>query len=845
MADIPAQTPIYDISGSKPILGDIPHEQVQEALASGKYSLPKGDINVFNPEGELGSLPAEQASEAFKNGYTYATPKMVEHHDKLQKYGTTGQQTLAGAETVGRGALGPLAPLAERGLGVSPEAMESRKEIFEEEHPVLSPVLETAGLIGSEAIPGIGQAGLLAKAGDLAAHGIEATSMATKMANRAAKLGTELAAMQAGDETSKYLMNAPDSTAGMAANIGLSAVLGAGLGAGTSALAQLGGKALSNSHLSEFIDRYKARLEGLNPTEALMDEASKAYDVYNHMGSEIGGVNGLKAAAIDNLVPEMHDGIRTQVTELSDKMSDLIKKHPEYEKELGSQKAALDGAINPPRDPMTNKTLVDIPPSQVFETMDGIKRQLGEWGKFNRDMVPLKEQPFRNAARSLGHDFKLALEDSKAWGEAGSLQKTLNDAWSTAIPGTKDFEKKFLQKTATGDYLIDPSKFSTYMNQNGKATTKTVRQQMMGKFVDGLEKFQQASDKAYESAGVESPHAPLSLGGLKESVGKQSFASNFADKMYEKLVGNAGGELLGGAIGGAAGHSTGIPGAGLMGTWFGGKVGESVLPSITRPLLEKVVNSKALQRTVNLQKEAIKGDKLIKSAAENLFKGGLNTQIRHLQPSKETLDKLDATVHEYASNPGYAQPDARLAHYSPDHASELSMMSGRAVSYLDSLKPRDTQASILDTKLPPSSAQKESYYRQLAIAEQPILVMQKINDGTLAPQDIQTIQTIYPALYNRMANEVRMNITQHSAEGNTIPYTTRQAASLFLQMPLDSTMVPSSIASAQGVFAQHAQQPQNQPMKVKKASGTRPLTKMANAYKTPGQTAESDRSSRG
>ena len=70
--------PLYDISGAEPVFGHMHPDDVHDAVASGKFSFPKGHaVPAFDPDGNLGTLHPEDAPEAFKAGYTYATPKDI------------------------------------------------------------------------------------------------------------------------------------------------------------------------------------------------------------------------------------------------------------------------------------------------------------------------------------------------------------------------------------------------------------------------------------------------------------------------------------------------------------------------------------------------------------------------------------------------------------------------------------------------------------------------------------------------------------------------------------------------------------------------------------------------
>lgn len=84
--EFPEQTQLFQNETGQ--LGHLPHQEVTPGIASGLFSFPKGQqIQVFNPEGKLGYLPAEETHAAFQSGYTYASPQMANEYSLQQKYG--------------------------------------------------------------------------------------------------------------------------------------------------------------------------------------------------------------------------------------------------------------------------------------------------------------------------------------------------------------------------------------------------------------------------------------------------------------------------------------------------------------------------------------------------------------------------------------------------------------------------------------------------------------------------------------------------------------------------------------------------------------------------------------
>lgn len=224
MADESGGVPIYDISGQEPVLGTIHPEEVSDALASGKYSLPQGSpIPVVSPDGVHGTVDPAEAHEALQNGYRYATHQDVQE----AKYGGMKQQAISALEGAGKGLLGPLASGLELAGGVKPEDIRGR----EEANPITHGAAEAGTFLGS-ALAGTGEAAALGEAGKAfqAATGLEKAAQGGRLARagaEAAKAAFEGILYQGGEELHKAFIQDPSQTSdSVITNLGMTSVLG-------------------------------------------------------------------------------------------------------------------------------------------------------------------------------------------------------------------------------------------------------------------------------------------------------------------------------------------------------------------------------------------------------------------------------------------------------------------------------------------------------------------------------------------------------------------------------------------------------------------------------------------
>lgn len=835
-------TPIYDISGNEPVLGDIPHDQVQQAVASGKYSLPKGqDVSVVSPDGTFGTVPPDKAADAFNSGYQYATPTMLLHQDDVEKYGTTaGQQIIAGAESGLESVLGPGGPLLERAFGVDPEAIQKRAEL----NPITHNVVGALGF-GASALMGVGEAGLLGKIGDAAGIGTRLAlssevvpSIATRLAAGAVKSGAEMAAYQAGDELSKYILDVPNTPGQAAANIGLSSLIGGVMGGSLSALG-MGATGIINSQgLKEFSDRLALRSSGVDPNAALEAEVQNAVKTVHNMYSEVGGANGLTSQVLEKIMPKMSDNIAQQVPST---ISSLEKIATDMEARPFKYGTRIPGLIREGIDDFKTATEGTQDPGVIFDALNTLKREFDS--NIPKNLGPHLDnfQALKLLSSATG-DIRQGLMNPEIWGDGvANFQKEINSAWHDVITPVKQIEKKFFSDVGN-ESVINSKSFSGYMNENGKVTSPSIRQQIMGKFADAVEKFSNVTDGAYQKIGAENPFEPIGLSAIRESMGKPSVMSQLADAWHDKIAGSALGNALGGLGGAALGHATGVPGAGLGGSYLGKWVLGPIFGAIIKPLMDKGVNLPATKAALAYAKSVLSGNDALMNGVANIFKSGAMTIPSHLLPNSDQLDELDKRLKDFKTNPLLLMNSgSTLGKMMPSHAQALAQTAAVASNYLNGMRPVEQKNSPLDSPIPISKAQKYSFNRNLSIAQQPLAILDHIKNGTLLPQDIQTLKTIYPSYYSKMSQEVMNAMTDHLSKGGSMSSQLKQSVSQFVGQPLDSTLTQSSMASI--LMANAPKSPMTQMGKPKKTSQstTRATDKLASLYQTPGQARQAGR----
>ncbi len=230
-----------------------------------------------------------------------------------------------------------------------------------------------------------------------------------------------------------------------------------------------------------------------------------------------------------------------------------------------------------------------------------------------------------------------------------------------------------------------------------------------------------------------------------------------------------------------------------------------------------------------------KGFKSMNKAADGIFdsKTALPSNVVNLANHRERLTKL---VEAATSNPEKLMGINENNPVEDTHQTFAST-AANAVSYLAALKPMAEKGAPLDGKKKVNSTAMAKYNRALDIVQNPYIVMHSVKDGTLTSHDVAGLAHVYPNLYKQMREKLTDKIMDASHRGHEIPYKTRIGLSLFMGQPLDSSLKPASIMSAQPKM-QPESATQGGHNKPPSSSSMKGLSKMPQSYRTASQAAE-------
>lgn len=141
---------------------------------------------------------------------------------------------------------------------------------------------------------------------------------------------------------------------------------------------------------------------------------------------------------------------------------------------------------------------------------------------------------------------------------------------------------------------------------------------------------------------------------------------------------------------------------------------------------------------------------------------------------------------------------APLRAYDPIAADQIESNKARAIEYLAEMQPRMPDLPGMDPdRWQPSDMEMRKYARQVAVVEDPAGVVERLANGSITPEDAETMKAVYPEMYRDIQLQIMSQMGERSAK---LPYQRRLALSIFSGVPVDPVLDPRVLAALQGSF---------------------------------------------
>lgn len=268
---------------------------------------------------------------------------------------------------------------------------------------------------------------------------------------------------------------------------------------------------------------------------------------------------------------------------------------------------------------------------------------------------------------------------------------------------------------------------------------------------------------------------------------------------------------------------------------------EPIMKRLGPEMIARESHPEAFRSSVDYLHSAMKGAKQLSEALRETVG---EKKSGEMQPDKGSRENLKAFLEESRENPAsLLDVGGTLGHYLPDHGAALGALTATATDYLNGLRPQQAQENPLDDPTPIDKMAEAKFNRALDIANHPLLTLQHVKDGTLLPNDINTVKVIYPALYRGMVSQMTERLIKAKADGEEIPYRQKQSMSLFLGQPLDATQTPAAMQAIIASAGMQQAQKQAEKQRHTTDAALKQMNKVDDLYALPTERRQIDKNS--
>jgi hypothetical protein len=573
------------------------------------------------------------------------------------------------------------------------------------------------------------------------------------------------------------------------------------------------------------IDAYEA---GAAIKNHIQDTVDKIYspirdmyqDIQNHYGAVELTKNGQKELA-ERLIDKSknYGAVGSDERKLIESYADrslqqtTAKEMDELTKEVGAKRRDAYAA----RDTSTAKALGEIQEEMRSFQKDQMVARAKEIGGAEGEKLAKKLIDDHRAADKMYADFKDTLSDLATEGRLGKKMKTHGAVEETldAIPNEKMVDKLFDKKNADGlkrlkerfpetyEVLIQHKKSDLLQralssSQGGVVEPDLILKELYGnKSKQGLSK--QIKDVMFSPEELKKLDAAnLWVKELPRNINPSGTAKGIA---YMEAVKNP------------------ATAAYLNAKDYG-------IKSLLKFLSPEQANKTMFM--VNAEKQGLNSAKRIKEGISSLLDRsgkairpivGLSAvKLSSMNEYKEKTKKIQQMVNNPAVfHQSVSDATMPLYQYAPNFAGSMQRSMINAASFLNSKIPVNQHNGLFAKEVDPSPYDIAKFNRYYSIVENPSHALKQISDHTLSTETVETLQTVYPKLYNQMKEEL-FNQVSEDKEAYKLPYQTKMMISKFLGEPIHQSQSPQSIMINQNAYHQSGQMAQT--MKQPKSSET-------------------------
>lgn len=204
----------------------------------------------------------------------------------------------------------------------------------------------------------------------------------------------------------------------------------------------------------------------------------------------------------------------------------------------------------------------------------------------------------------------------------------------------------------------------------------------------------------------------------------------------------------------------------------------------------------------------------IGAAVDKAFSGvgGIAAMKTSEMFTPDNFQERAAAVTKYLSDPSAqaALSDPTLDAYAGPVMDELRARVAAAAGVLGSNIPKYDVTGPLDPVFQPSATDLARLNRTAEVARDPMAILEQMARGTLLPDHVQTLDTVWPAYAAAIRAKALDRLATGLSKGEVVPPRLRYGLGLLFGQDLSRSTSAAAVAAAQQAYASHAP-PQNAP----------------------------------
>lgn len=836
-------------------LENVPENDVTVGVGSGRLSFRKGvRIPVVGPDGREGTIAAEDSGSAFQNGWRYQPGEEVKARTmagieagRAEAYDKSGTAFAAGAL---RGATLGLSDLA---IGaVDKEAGQQIRE----RSPIASLAGEITGSIAALASP-LTPAAQVAKLGaattKAATGAIAATSRAGKIVSElgGAAIGSavEGAAYGAGMLLTEAALGDPKLTASqVASTVGISSVMGAGLGVVGKGVSQAWNRWKASASnpaalMSEGYGKATAKLFGLtgkseeefvnvferqnangrseiahyaaNPDELYsrgltaiqsLDEAGKA--AAKTTGQVRTGAIGAENAQGAISKAQVKGG--TDIMEKLDETANTLRSSENFKKSVANDVAQVSEDLNA-------KLVAAETPEAVFQSVHEARMQLDGFTKALRSEGTYEAKQTMEKVKELRDTIQTHLRDANIYGESAKTFAEGDALFSKYLTAKENFKDQFM----ASKYVAGAGKQKELSPGKVKGFFRRPDAESMAFKSETISELEKSANEMAAYAAKNGTDFGIDLGKISAEIDavKRLRASELALSGVESFTGKSlSGAVAGMAIGGLGGLVSDDIGAGTTTALALAGIA-AANPRMAVKYLSKIerLQNEFGQRTDNALTRLLslprKGTLDTVSASGAIKRDALMQMVKTLQPDDAAPVKHDDALESlspYLTDPSLiddrmVRANPHLDGVAPDTYAAMVNQTHAAIAFMrDKWPNKGTSDAIFATPGSLSASERHTMEAYALGAFQPGAMVSQLERGQIDPRTVEAVRAVHPEMFE----DIKRRLIEKIPEAKNIPYSKKLAIGAAFGIPTTAGLV--HVGAIQQALATQVQQPPQQ-----------------------------------